>query len=292
MDRKANILVVDDERETTKTLEGLLYALGYNMYTAYNGEEALKMIEALALDVILLDVRMPRIDGIEVLKRVRKEKGHIKVIIITSYDKEVKKTVEDIGVDGFFAKPIDFSKLVDRVKALIETSGSSTRVFPTKDDKKDEFKVTSMPKARILFVEPNEMIFAFTCAFFCNKDTVKGHYEIKVAYGAIEGMDLLYKHSPDIVIMYESLFSLEDTKSFARYMLASTSHRPRMLILHGLTPKSSIELHELDQIGIKYCYQNYITEENFKRVNSTLVDFVGKLCVADGLIENKDEDNE
>lgn len=121
---KGVILVVDDEKEVTMSLKGFFSAIGYDMLTAFDGDEALKVIDSIkSLDLILLDVRMPGVDGIQILKHLRKTNSKTKVIIITAYDKEVKAEVEKIGIDGFFAKPIDLSKLIDRIRYVIAYSG-------------------------------------------------------------------------------------------------------------------------------------------------------------------------
>ena len=152
MDKKGVILVVDDEPEVTMSLKGFFTAMGHDMLMAGNGKEALEIIDTISLDLILLDVKMPGIDGIQVLKHVREHKPKTKVIIITAYDKEVKEKVEKLGIDGFFAKPIDLSNLVDRIRFVLDAT-KSTRAYPTKE--KEKKLSAKAPKARLLFIEPN-----------------------------------------------------------------------------------------------------------------------------------------
>lgn len=284
---KGVILVVDDEKEVTMSLKGFFTALGYDMLTALDGNEALKVIDSIKnLDLILLDVRMPGVDGIQILKHLRKANSKTKVIIITAYDKEVKAEVEKIGIDGFFAKPIDLSKLIDRIRYVIEDS-RNTRVYPTKEEVEPEIKQT--PKAKLLFIEPNPMVYGFTCGFFAAEGLIDGEYETKVVYGdrgdlAKEGLNVLYDYQPDVVIMYDSLFDMEDTKQFAGLMMES-SHKPKMVILHGLFPKTEFELRELEKEGIKFCNQNSIDDEGLRILNKKLADFVAKECIKQGLVK-------
>jgi len=284
---KGVILIVDDEKEVTNSLKGFFSAIGYDMLTAYDGNEALKVIDSIkSLDLILLDVRMPGVDGIQILKHLRKTKSKTKVIIITAYDKEVKAEVEKIGIDGFFAKPIDLSKLIDRIRYVIADS-KDTRVYPTKEKAEPEIKQT--PKARLLFVEPNPMVYGFTCGFFAGQGLIDGEYEMKVVYGdtgdlAKEGLNVLYDYQPDIVIMYDSLFNMADTKQFAGLMMGS-SHKPKTLILHGLIPKMSYDIFELGKAGIKFCNQNSMDDEGFRVSNKKLADFVAKECIKYGLVK-------
>ncbi len=284
---KGVILVVDDEKEVTMSLKGFFTALGYDMLTALDGNEALKVIDSIKnLDLILLDVRMPGVDGIQILKYLRKTNSKTKVIIITAYDKEVKEEVEKIGIDGFFAKPIDLSKLIDRIRYVIEDS-RDTRVYPTKEKGEPEIKQT--PKARLLFVEPNPMVYGFTCGFFAGEGLIDGEYETKVVYGdrgdlAKEGLNVLYDYQPDVVIMYDSLFDMEDTKQFAGLMMNS-SHKPKTLILHGLIPKMEYEIIGLRKMGIQFCNQNSMDDAGFRTSNKKLSDFVAKECIKHGLVK-------
>lgn len=281
MDRKGVILVVDDEKEITMSLKGFFTALGHDMLTALNGDEALKVVDAVTLDLVLLDVRMPGVDGIQVLKHIRKNKPKTKVIIITAYDREVKEEVEKLGIDGFFAKPIDLSRLMDRIRYVLDTP-SDTRAYPTKE--KEETPSAKIPKAKLLFIEPNPIVYGFTCGFFAASGLVTGEYETKVVYGDREGLNYLYDYQPDIVIMYDSLYNMEDVNQLASLMMSS-SHKPKTVILHGLIPKSEFEVLKLKKMGIMYCNQNSMDDEGFRVSNRKLADFVAKECVRHGLVK-------
>ncbi len=287
MDKKGIILVVDDEKEVTMSLKGFFTALGHDMLTALNGKEALQVIDTIALDLILLDVRMPGVDGIQILKHLNTKKPKPKVIIITAYDKEVKEEVEKLGIDGFFAKPIDLSKLLDRIRYVIETR-KGTRVFPTKE--KVEAPPKETPKAKLLFIEPNPIVYGFTCGYFTSKDFIKGEYETKVIYptGKLTnkeelGLNPIYEYQPDIVIMYDSLYSMGDTRTLAELMMGS-SHKPKTVILHGLFPKMETEIMELEKMGIKFCNQNSMDDKGLRISNKKLADFVAKECIKHGLV--------
>lgn len=279
---KGVILVVDDEKEVTMSLKGFFAALGYDMLIALDGNEALKVIDAIKnLDLILLDVRMPGVDGIQILKHVRKNKTKTKVIIMTAYDTEVKKELEGIGIDGFFAKPIDLSKLIDRIRYVM-SDAKDTRVYPTKE--KPEPALKQIPKARILFIEPNPIVFGFTCGFFASHGIIDGEYETKVMYGGADGLNPLYDYKPDVVVMYDSIYSMNDTIQLAGLMMAS-SHKPKLVILHGFFPKPESELRELEREGIRFCNQNALDDEGLRISNKKLADFVAKECIKHGLVK-------
>ncbi|HNX90374.1 MAG TPA: response regulator, partial [Candidatus Omnitrophota bacterium] len=273
----------DDEKEITMSLTGFFTALGYDMLTALNGSDALKVIDSgKNIDLILLDVMMPGVDGIEVLRHLRKNGRCAKVIIITAYDKKVMNEVEALGVDGFFAKPVDFSKMVDRIKYVLTNREQDTRVYPSKVE--PEKVCSKIPKAKLLFFEPNPMVYGFTCGCFAGKGLVTGEYEIRVEYMNTAGLDPLYDFWPDIVIIYDNLFSFNDTKEFAGLIMQS-SHKPKAVILHGMFPKMDYELAWLEKEGIKYCNQNTMNDESFRLGNKKLADFVAKTCIGYDLVK-------
>ena len=280
---KGVILVVDDEKEVTMSLKGFFTALGYDMLTALDGTEALNIINSIkSPDLILLDVRMPGVDGIQILKHLRNSNSKAKVIIMTAHDKEVMQEVEKIGIDGFFAKPIDLSKLIDRIRYVIDDPRRDTRAYPSKE--KEDITSEKTPKARLLFIEPSPIVYGFTCGFFAASGIVEGEYETKVVYGYKNGLNYLYDYQPDIVIMYDSLFSMDDTKELAGLMMKS-SHRPKAVILHGLIPKTEFEIRDLDKMNIKFCNQNSMDDKAFRLSNKKLADFVAGECVSHGLVK-------
>jgi two-component system nitrogen regulation response regulator NtrX len=108
-----SILIVDDEPSILQSLKGILSDEGFEVLTASNGYEALKTIENESPDLVLLDVWMPGIDGIETLKEIKKENQHIQVIIITGHgtiDTAVKAT--KLGAYDFIEKPLSIDKVI------------------------------------------------------------------------------------------------------------------------------------------------------------------------------------
>lgn len=281
---KGVILVVDDDAKITTGLKAFFATLGYDMLTAFNGDEAVNVIDSIKnLDLILLDMRMPGVDGVTILKKVRKEKPRTKVIVMTAFDKEVKETVEKIGIDGFLPKPIDFSKLIDRIQYVLKASGEDTRYYPTKEGE-EKPKDTRVPKARLLFVEPDLITFGMLCTQFTSSELMKGDYEIKVICTDREGMNPLYDYQPDIVIMYEGLYSHGDTEQLAGLFMHS-SHKPYTLILHGLIPKMAYDVFKLKQEGIQFCNQNTMSYEMTMKANDILSEFIAEECRKHGLVK-------
>ena len=116
------ILIVDDHEDNVEVIRARLEARGYQIESAADGEEALERVRACPPDLILLDVMMPRIDGMEVARRIKADDSlpFIPIIMQTALD-TVQHKVEglDAGADDYVTKPFSFVVLVARLRALI-----------------------------------------------------------------------------------------------------------------------------------------------------------------------------
>ena len=111
------ILVVDDEKPISDIVKFNLDKEGYDVVTAYDGEGALAQVEEEKPDLILLDLMLPKIDGLEVARQVR-AKHNIPIIMVTAKDSELDKVVGlELGADDYVTKPFSNRELVARVKA-------------------------------------------------------------------------------------------------------------------------------------------------------------------------------
>jgi len=116
------ILVVDDHEDNIELLRARLLARGYQVEAAWDGEEALACVHAAPPDLILLDVMMPKIDGIEVARRIKRDPTlpFIPIIMQTALETtEDKVEGLDAGADDYITKPINFAELEARVKSLL-----------------------------------------------------------------------------------------------------------------------------------------------------------------------------
>ncbi|KIL49223.1 response regulator YycF [Jeotgalibacillus soli] len=115
MDKK--ILVVDDEKPIADILQFNLKKEGYEVHCAYDGNEAIAMVEEIKPDLILLDIMLPSRDGMEVCREVRK-KYEMPIIMLTAKDSEIDKVLGlELGADDYVTKPFSTRELVARVKA-------------------------------------------------------------------------------------------------------------------------------------------------------------------------------
>jgi adenylate cyclase len=121
MDRPPRILIVDDTVQNIRLLEAVLGSRGYTLEIASSGAEALEKIESRPLDLILLDIVMPGMDGYEVCRRVRANPVTrlLPVVMITASGEQEKIKALEVGADDFIAKPFNQPELLARVKSLL-----------------------------------------------------------------------------------------------------------------------------------------------------------------------------
>ena len=116
------VLVADDEPRITKLVSIALTEEGFRVVTANGGEEALQKAEEVRPDIVLLDIVMPDLDGIEVMRQLR-ERRPVAVILLTAKGSTADKAKGlDLGADDYMAKPFAMPELVARVRALIRRS--------------------------------------------------------------------------------------------------------------------------------------------------------------------------
>ena len=118
-DRRASILLVEDDAPTRRALEANLEAHGYGVRAAVDGEEALVLWELRRPDLVLLDLGLPGIDGIGVLRRVRRDATTPVVILSARGQERDKVEALDAGADDYLAKPFGMAELHARVRAAL-----------------------------------------------------------------------------------------------------------------------------------------------------------------------------
>lgn len=114
------ILIVEDNKNTSRLMEVVLQQNGYDTLSAYNGEEALDVMEQNHVDLILLDIMMPVMDGYEFAKLLRESGSEIPILMITAKDsrEDVRKGFLT-GTDDYMVKPVDEAEMLLRIQALL-----------------------------------------------------------------------------------------------------------------------------------------------------------------------------
>ena len=118
-----NILVCDDDKEIVEAIEIYLTQEGYRILKAYDGTEALEMLEREEVHLLLLDVMMPKLDGIRATLKIR-EKNSIPIIILSAKSEDADKILGlNVGADDYVTKPFKLGELCSRIRALLRRAG-------------------------------------------------------------------------------------------------------------------------------------------------------------------------
>ncbi len=122
------ILVVDDEMHLARILQFTLKNAGYEVSLAYDGKEALEMVQEINPDLVILDLVLPIVDGYKVCNKIKNDKSteSIPVIILTARDLESVNLEGDILADKIMQKPFNTEKLLEEIERLINGSGQES----------------------------------------------------------------------------------------------------------------------------------------------------------------------
>lgn len=121
-----NILVIDDEELIVRSLKKLLEKNGFVVFIAKNGQDALIMVEEENFDLIVADIRMPGLNGVETIQSINgylenNKRGKIPTIFITGYaDEGIKKEAKALNPIAYIYKPFDIPDLVDKIKEVLK----------------------------------------------------------------------------------------------------------------------------------------------------------------------------
>ncbi|NMM55078.1 response regulator [Paenibacillus aquistagni] len=126
MDNK-KVLIVDDQNGIRVLLMEVFSGEGYEAYQASNGKEALELVQQVTPDIVLLDMKIPGMDGLEILKQIKQMKPDMNVIMMTAYGElDMIKEATDLGALMHFTKPFDIDEMRVAVNMTLEGTKSST----------------------------------------------------------------------------------------------------------------------------------------------------------------------
>ena len=132
------ILIVDDEKPISDIIKFNIAKEGYEVVTAFNGREAIELFEAEQPDIIILDLMLPEIDGLEVAKAIRKTSS-VPIIMLSAKDSEFDKVIGlELGADDYVTKPFSNRELQARVKALLRRTDLVSVDNQESDEKKTQ----------------------------------------------------------------------------------------------------------------------------------------------------------
>jgi DNA-binding response OmpR family regulator len=130
MSEASTILLVDDEESVQRLLAYPLEREGFRVVQARDGQEAMERFAAETIDLVVLDVMLPRLDGLEVLKRLRAE-SNVPVIMLTARDDELDKVLGlELGADDYITKPFSIREFRSRIRALLRRAAAPRETDP------------------------------------------------------------------------------------------------------------------------------------------------------------------
>ena len=114
------VLICDDDRDIVSALEIYLSSEGYRTVSAYNGEQAIRYVNEENIDLILMDIMMPRLDGIRATARLRESGGNIPIILLTAKSEDTDKVLGlNVGADDYITKPFNPIEVLARVRSQL-----------------------------------------------------------------------------------------------------------------------------------------------------------------------------
>jgi len=118
---KERILIVDDDEGVREMLADFFEVLGYQSLVACNGREALRQLEKQEVSLVISDIKMPVMDGIEMLKKIKKKHPDLDVILITGYEPDYSwSSVMEAGASDYVSKPFNIDTIERKVRSLMD----------------------------------------------------------------------------------------------------------------------------------------------------------------------------
>jgi len=249
---KGKILVVDDETTMLETLSSFFGNRGYQLMTAASAEAALKLIKEEQPALALIDIKLPGMNGLELLKLIRSDYPAVKTFVVTAYDEENKKAAEEIGCDAFFAKPIALGELKKKVVDVLAANERRMKTIIKTN------VLEGVPIGKLLFVLevlPNESdrLGKYLQECFSDRSRCGGQYEVDVAHSINEAQQKLMSFKPDLVLInFDSLYQIPCGQLAAR--VVESPYRPKEVIVYGLNLEAS-DKHAMEELGVQYVDQ-------------------------------------
>ena len=273
------VLVVDDEPEVTFALQVYFLGKGYEMLTALDGTSAMNLIRQNTVDLVILDMKMPGVNGIEVIKFIRSSSPETKVVVVTAYDVQFQEMIEQLGVDGFLTKPFGIESLTHTVEEAL--AGRKTHGHALARDPVPSVDGL-VPKAKLLFVEPSEYTYKLKELYFRDKEKCGGCFQVSVAYSPEEVLTLLKEFSPDIILVDLSLLG---TSGDLTAKVMHSSDKPKEMIIHGsksvFSGNPDKNMQQFSRLGVKM-----VQNESFTRAGlARLGEVIRTTAVCHGLLE-------
>jgi two-component system CAI-1 autoinducer sensor kinase/phosphatase CqsS len=225
----ATLLVVDDNVHFLVTLKDFLSFEGFNVETAPSGEHALELLKSLSPDLIILDISMPGIGGIEFLKRISDEAGvpQYPVLVLTARG-TLRSFFAKLPIDAFISKPCPEAELLTEIRGILSR-------------RKRRAKAAGPMPSRLMLVEDNPEAATKLAAFF-----LSAGFRVDVLSSATELMNAARENQPDVILIKDSLPQMKG-HVVAPLMAAMSSTRTIPVVLYDDVPEDDTYAAALPQ---------------------------------------------
>jgi DNA-binding NtrC family response regulator len=228
MSERLRVLVVDDNEEFCMNVTDILELKGYEVVSAYDGFKSLEAVKENDFNLVLMDVKMPVMDGVEAYKKIKEIAADTPVIMVTAFAVEdlIREALQQ-GAYGSLKKPIDFDQLLELIE---QATGKGTMILVADDDEN-------------------------LCANIQEVLSDKG-YRVSVAYDGNEAIDKAEKHNFDIMLLDMKLPALNGLETY----LAIREFRPDVvtIIITGYQQETSKLVQRALQESVYTCLEKPI----------------------------------
>ena len=244
---------MDDETTMLETLSSFFGNRGYQLMTAASAEAALKLLKDEQPALALIDIKLPGMNGLELLKIIKRDHPMVKTFVITAYDEENKKTAETIGIDAFFAKPIGLDELKKKVIHVLSDTERRMKTLV-----KRQVILEGTPTAKLLFVlevlaNEQDRLTPYLRDCFTDQTRCGGRYEVAFAYSINDAQQKLMSFKPDLVLInFDSLYQIPCGQLASR--IVESPYRPKEIIAYGLNLEAE-DKQTMEQLGVQYVDQ-------------------------------------
>lgn len=249
---KGKILVVDDEQALLNTLSSFFSSRGYKMMTATSAEAALELLKTEQPALAMVDIKLPGINGLELVKILKRDYPDTKVFVVTGFDEEHKQAAEALGVDAYLPKPIALEQLKAHVARVL--SPTERRIqFALEATRPTE----GIAQAKLLFVleelPDNDRFIKVLRDWFENQTLCEGDYQMEFTFSIDQTLEKLMTFRPDIVLInFDSLYKISCAALCTQIL--KSPYRPKELIVFGLSI-AALDKQRVEEVGARYVDQ-------------------------------------
>lgn len=226
------ILVADDEAAVALSLEEYFRLKGYQVLRAFYGDQALEQIRSKEPALVVLDLYMPRIDGIKVLEEIRSSHPGIRTLVITGREDRYRKDLERLKPEKVLTKPVSLEEVTRAVEILLE-EGKVPSPSPR--------KAGPPGKVRVLFIEGNAVVYERFLKPYFESPGLAAEYETALATDPEEAFRMLQEFRPQVVLLDGTRLPIGVNPGRLAADLSASPHRPREVILHSLPVRGGQE---------------------------------------------------